>query len=293
MEERKLIIEYKNYLTNIRNYSQLTIKNYLSSLNMFLKFMEANSFNIEKFNFKKFELFYEFLQNKKLSVSSRKRHIFALDNFFTFLVDHKYIKTNPIILIKEGRERKKLPTFFTKKELKKIFKKIYTSNLDLQTKAIIYTLLFMGLRTSELINIKLSDINFERETLRICGKRDKVRYVFIHPLLSSIYKVILNYKTTYLFTNKQGDKFSPRYIQYLVKKVFKKLNITYDVIPYKFRHSFATFLLNETNDILFVKDMLGHSNIKTTEIYSHIYPSKIRKKLIKFDTELIKKLKSE
>lgn len=64
MEERKLIIEYKNYLTNIRNYSQLTIKNYLSSLNMFLKFMEANSFNIEKFNFKKFELFYEFLQKK-------------------------------------------------------------------------------------------------------------------------------------------------------------------------------------------------------------------------------------
>lgn len=286
MERAKILLDYKEYLLKVLNRSPLTIKNYLSSINLFLDFMDENDFNFLKFTFVRYQKFFDFLVNKKLSSESRKRHIAAINSFYDYLVLQNLVKENPIIIFKEGRSKNRAFEIFTKKEMKKICKKANNSKLNLQDKTLILTMLFTGLRTTEVVHLTKNNINIEQNMISTIGKNKAQRIIFIHPLLKDNLFSLYEQRDHFMFINKKNNHISERYLEYRIKELFVLLGIKEKVFPYKFRHSFATYLLNDTEDILFVKKIMGHANVKTTENYAHVYQNKLKRNVKDYQEKL-------
>ena len=276
------------YLVKERNYSSNTIIAYKNDLNVFKEFClkEFNHKNLNTSNYSFIRSWIVSLVESGLSNRSINRKVSSLKSFYKFLVKTDTIGSSPLLAHSPLKQSKKIQVPFSKEEINSLldsdsFKNNFRGVLQ---KTIITFFYFTGVRRIELINIKESDINMDSSTIRIMGKRSKERII---PMLPKLKKSIVDYlylrsqefnkKTLeYLFVSRSGSQLSEKYVYRTVNEYFKLVSPKVKKAPHVLRHSFATHLINEGADINSVKELLGHSSLSATQVYSHTSMERIK-----------------
>jgi len=266
-----------------KNYSDLTILSYRKDLTEFNTFiMEKDLSKVTRDDIKIYlkELF---VNNNKSTTVSRK--ISSLKSFYKFMKEKDYIKINPVSSIKYPKREKVLPKFVQYNELEEMLEVSKLGDFGERNNLIIELMYNTGVRVSELVNIKINDIDFENERIRILGKGSYERFVFygdyakssLNTYINGLRRELLNGKTNdYLFLNKNGDNITTRGIQKIVLNIIRETSVKTKVSPHTLRHTFATHLLDNGCDLRSVQDMLGHKSINTTEVYTHITSERLK-----------------
>jgi integrase/recombinase XerD len=275
----------KEYLAHIKlekNLSQNTVSSYKNDINAFISFLKNSDIddpsNVSSDNIGGF---FKTLKELGLSGSSSARYFSSLKGFFLYLLKNKYIVKNPIEKITAPRISKKLPGVLDINEVDKILSAPKVDDkLGLRDKAMLELFYACGTRVSELINLKVNDLFFENEVIRVFGKGSKERLI---PIGTSAIRWIDEYlkksrpllmkkskSENILFLNSRGSKLSRMGIWKIIDRYVKEAGIEKDVHPHTFRQSFATHLLEGGADLRAVQEMLGHADISTTQIYTHI-----------------------
>ena len=269
--------KFLNYLSFERKYSIHTINSYDNDIRGFLKFLKNNNTKIDNdLNYSFIRQWIVELSESKISPVTINRKTSSLKSYFNFLVRTGSISKSPLKGHKNLKTNGKLVEPFTEKELDEIFKNFSNYGANDRDKLVIELLYSTGIRREELINIKVSDINFENKLIKIKGKRNKERLVPILPSLKlSIEKHLLKNKSKYLFSSKDGNMISKSTIYRIIKKYFRKVSTKVKLSPHVLRHTFATHLLNNGADINSIKEILGHSSLSSTQIYTKIKMPKI------------------
>jgi integrase/recombinase XerD len=274
--------EYLNVLRLEKNLSDNTISSYRNDLSSLIGFLEAEKISdFSKVDHKLLNSFFEKLQVIGLSRTSAARYYSSIKGFFNYLFSCRYIESNPVEKVSPPKLSKNLPSVLTVEEADRILS-LPDSNekLGLRDKAVLEVLYACGLRVSELIDLKMSNLFFNEEIIRVFGKGSKERLV---PIGSSAVKWTGKYLTSsrpllekkmksesFVFLNNRGTKLSRMGIWKIVEHYTKEAGIEKEVHPHTFRHSFATHLLEGGADLRAVQEMLGHADISTTQIYTHI-----------------------
>ncbi|MGA7722921.1 MAG: site-specific tyrosine recombinase XerD [Ignavibacteriaceae bacterium] len=274
--------EYLSVLKLEKNLSENTIESYRNDISSLLKFLETRKIDDPSgIGYEELINFFKALNNAGLNSRSAARYFSSLKGFFNYLAANKYIVVNPIDKVPTPKLAKNLPSVLSINEVDAILSKPDTENqLGLRDRAVLETFYACGVRVSELINLKLSDIFFEEEVIRVLGKGSKERII---PIGSSaidwINKYLLQSRPflekkaksgNYLFLNNHGTRLSRMGIWKIVSRYVTEAGIQKEVHPHTFRHSFATHLLEGGADLRAVQEMLGHADISTTQIYTHI-----------------------
>lgn len=279
----KYLEEYLKYLKYQKNYSSLTIDSYEEDLVSFLDFLNKENLDVLSVVYDDIRFYLMDLNNQKNKASTISRKLSSLRGFYKFLINRDYIKNNPFTLIKAPKKEKKLPRFFYYNELEEMFNSIDISTpLGERNRLILEVLYASGVRVSELVNIKVKDINDEE--IKVLGKGNKERITRIGDYAREIldlyledgYKELNTKNSEYLFLNKNGDKLTTRGIRYILDEIIKNTNVKKKISPHMLRHSFATHLLNEGCDILSVQELLGHESLSATAIYTHVTTDRLK-----------------
>ena len=267
----KYIDEFLEYLLVIKKHSDNTIINYRVDILEFNEFMNNNLLNITKDDINDY---LKYLFDNNVSKSSISRKLSSLRSFYEYLVKKDIVKENYFKMIKNPRKDGSLPKFVKEDDIDKMFLIPDTRTwIGMRNIVIIRMLYATGVRVSELVNIKLSDINISDRTIRILGKGSKERIDLY--LARGRRQVDIN-NSEYLFLNKDGNKLSTRYVRKIIDDIIAKASIQMHVSPHMLRHTFATGMLNNGADLVSVKDLLGHESLNTTSIYTHVSDEKIR-----------------
>ena len=288
------IENFKYYLKIERGLSENSIKSYVYDINKFCKFLVNNDISLNPTDIN-IDLIKEFLyiNSGKIKSRSQSRQISSLKSFFGYLVFENIIKTSPIDIIDAPKVGRKLPQTLTNNEVNLILKSIkLKSKNGYRNRAIIETLYGSGLRVSELINLKISDIYFNEDLIMILGKGNKQRFVpmsyyskkYIKKYIDEVRsrKEIKKNFNDYLFINKNGKNLSRVSIFNIVKDLMNFIKLKKNISPHTFRHSFATHILENGADLRSIQQMMGHENITTTEIYTHVDTRHLSKVLEKY-----------
>jgi site-specific recombinase XerD len=268
MNKADALDKMKQYL-KIANYSDRSIDNYLSALNKFLDYIIVNQFKDINDNVIK-EYLYYCKTDVKYATSSMKQIIAVLKIFYREILK----KDTPGALNIKLRKEEHLPEVLSPQEVSKIIS--VTTNI--KHKAILLTIYSAGLRLSEVINLKVGDIDSDRMKIHIRqGKGKKDRFVMLsEKLLVVLREYVKKYKSTgYLFEGQKGGKYSSKSVQNIMKNGVKKSGITKRATVHTLRHSFATHLLENGTDIRYIQELLGHKKLETTQIYTYITKSAI------------------
>lgn len=286
---------YANYLRFEKNASENTIEAYVSDLQKLQDFAEQNLMNITPITIS-YEHLQEFLyQVSKINYSERTqaRWISSIKGFFSFLLEDELREDNPSALLETPKLGLYLPDTLSLEEIEKLISAT-EENTDLakRNRCMIEVLYGCGLRVSELTELQISNINFKENYLKIQGKGDKVRFVpladytadFIKNYINNIRsKQKINPKhSDILFLNSRGAQISRQMVFLIIKEIVRKANIQKNISPHTFRHSFATHLLQNGADLRFIQEMLGHSSITTTEIYTHLNTEELHETILKY-----------
>ena len=274
--------EYLSHLKLERNLSENTVISYKNDITAFISFLSdykvSDPSDVTTDNIASF---FKTLKNFGLTNTSSARYFSSLKGFFLFLQKNNYIVKNPIDKISAPKLSKKLPAVLNVNEIEQILSKPdVNNNLGLRDKAILELLYACGTRVSELTNLKLSDLFLQDEVIRVFGKGSKERLI---PIGSSAIKWMeeyiknsrsflmkINKSGNYVFLNSRGTKLSRMGVWKIIDRYVKEADIKKEVHPHTFRHSFATHLLEGGADLRAVQEMLGHADISTTQIYTHI-----------------------
>lgn len=278
----KFVKEYLNILRFERNLSENTTTSYNNDLQKFIEFLE--NAGIKDYNVVTsvhLSNFFEQQRKNGIDGATTARYMSSLKGFFRYLEDNQYIEKNPTAKLSRVKKSRKLPAVLSFAEIEKILNAPKIDDVTgMRDKAILETFYSSGLRVSELINLKINDLYFPDEVVRVLGKGSKERII---PMGSSAIKWLKKYLTqsrphlenkmrsqNFVFLNKRGIKLSRMGIWNLIKKYSDEAGITKEIHPHTFRHSFATHLLEGGADLRAVQEMLGHADISTTQIYTHI-----------------------
>ncbi len=275
MKER--INEFKSYLMYEKMFSSNTVNSYVRDLEEFNSFLESEY--IKHVTYKDIRSYLAHMYNKKYSSRTISRKLSAIRSFYKYEVNKGVIRDNPCLLISNPKVEKKLPNYLSYNEIETMLEVPDTfKNNSLRDKLIIEILYSTGIRVSELVNIKVKDIDFYNNQILILGKGNKERYVIFGNTLKDMLKEYISIKSDseYLITNKYNKKMSTRSIEEIVKKIVKIDGIKNKVTPHTIRHTFATHMLNEGADLRVVQELLGHENLKTTEVYTHVSNERLR-----------------
>ena len=282
MKWPQAITHYQNYLKIERGLSENSISNYTFDINKLVKWLVLNNIKTSPINIEK-ETLQEFIYNiaKELNPRSQSRIISGLKGFFNYLIFEEYRANNPLDLIESPKIGRKLPDTLSIEEID-----IIISIIDLskpqgeRNRAIIEALYGCGLRVSELISLKISDLFFDEGFIKVTGKGNKQRFVPIGSLTIKfiniyrneirVHQVIKPSAQDTLFLNRRGNELTRAMIFHIVKELTEKAGIRKNISPHTFRHSFATHLLENGADLRAIQQMLGHESITTTEIYTHL-----------------------
>lgn len=279
----KLIDQFLNYLEFEQNYSSYTIKNYQIDLKEFKKFIQNKDISLIEYNDIREYLLYLF--DKKYKKKTIARKVSSLRSFFKYLYSENIIKDNPMVLISNPKLDKKLPKFLNIGEIEKILTiPDNKTPIGIRDALILEMLYSTGIRVSELINIKLDDINFHDRKIKILGKGNKERYVFfgqiclekLNNYLQNSRPLLIKKGIDYLFLNKRSNQLSDRSVRKIVDDIAKKAELKMNISPHVLRHTFATHMLNEGADLKSVQELLGHENLSTTSIYTHVSNEHLR-----------------
>lgn len=292
-------IAYKNgfrvYLQLERGLSANTIDAYLHDIDLLLTFIEHEKKNlsVKSITLKDLREFIAYIHDLKLGNASQSRVISGIKAFFRYLLLEKVIDADPSALLESPKIGQKLPEVLSENEIEEIINAIDLSLPEGErNKAIIETLYGCGLRVSELINLKISDLHFKEGIISVTGKGNKQRLV---PVGGSARKQITIYKEQIrihqtpkkneediLFMNSRGGRMSRQMIFIIVRKLAEKAGIRKTISPHTFRHSFATHLVQNGANLRAVQELLGHVSITTTEIYTHLNERDLRKAILKY-----------
>ena len=283
---KDLILKFIDELKYEKNYSELTINGYLSDLNLFLEYLNEN--NIKNYNnveYQDIRLFINHLYNLNFNNKTISRHISSIRSFFKYLKSNDYIKNNPCILISNPKLDKRLPKYLNFEEIEKVLNAFDNKNyLGLRNSLILEILYSTGIRVSEIVNIKINDVYMSNRTIKIIGKGKKERIVFfgskcfnlLNLYLKKSYPILNKNNIEYLILSKTGKKINDRQIRKIVDDATTIAGIKIKISPHVLRHTFATHMLIEGADLRSVQELLGHENLSTTQIYTHLTNEKIR-----------------
>ncbi len=281
MHVEKYIEKFINYLLFEKKYSTNTITSYEKDLNKFKNF-SGNKMILNKNDI---ENYIKYL-NESLDTRSVSRNISTLKSFYKYLKLNKEIDKNIMETITNPKIKKSLPKVLNEEEINKLLDIKLNDNFDYRNKAMLELMYSSGLRVSELINLKVNDVDLENEAVRIFGKGAKERIVPLNDYATDAIKIYVeNHRkelfkhgeNDYLFLNNHGNKMTRQGFFKIIKKIANEKNIKTEFSPHTLRHSFATHLLKHGADLRSIQELLGHSDISSTQIYTHITNEKLQK----------------
>lgn len=285
------IDDYINFVKFEKHLSNNTIMSYQTDLQKYILFLEdQHIYKIENIKKKDIEEYLKVLSHKEYSITSIARKLTTIKNFHNYLYQRQLIKTNVAESIERPKLRKTLPKVMSVEQVDKLLDINCNTVFDYRNKAMLELLYGTGLRISELLNLKLSDIDMENCVIRCIGKGNKERIVpigeyvlfYLNEYLKYRPKLYNKKRCEYLFLNNLGSKLSRFSFFKIIKRLLKEKNINVDVSPHTLRHSFATHMLEYGADLRTIQELLGHSDIATTKIYTHISNNRIKEDYNKF-----------
>lgn len=278
---QRYIDKFVRYLEIEKNYSKHTILNYKLDLRDFKEFLAGA--DIEKVDYLLLRKYLAVLKQKNLAARTVGRRLSALRSFFRFLTREGYLKSNPILSLSSPKLDKHLPSFLTEEEVAKLIEAAFTRDQEdekgLRDRAILEMFYSTGLRISELVGTSIDDIDFISGIVKVMGKGRKERIVPIgDTAIIAIRKYLQKRKKqeSALFLNKNGRRLSTRGVRGIVGKYIRLTGLRQGVSPHTLRHSFATHLLNRGADLRTVQELLGHANLSTTQIYTHLTTERLK-----------------
>ncbi|MFC2384358.1 MAG: site-specific tyrosine recombinase XerD [Prevotella sp.] len=286
----EIVRRYLRYLKLERNYSQNTIEAYRNDLRWLIDFLQANELNVLDVKLEHLEQFSGTLHEHLISPRSQARILSGLRSFYKYLLLDGYIEADPTELLVSPHVRNHLPDVLSTEEVDLLEASIDLSKPEGQrNKAIIEVLFSCGLRVSELVNLKLSDLFIEEKYVRVMGKGSKERLV---PISTKAIKELQYWfrdrnlmsiqpgEQDYVFLNRRGAHLTRTMILIMIKQQAVLAGIKKTISPHTLRHSFATSLLEGGADLRAIQVMLGHEDIGTTEIYTHIDTTTLRREIV-------------
>lgn len=289
-KDQKNINWYLKYLKSDRNYSVDTIQAYQQAISDFVDFIaevpedqkqltEVDAFDVESF--------LTHLYEKQYARNSIAQKVSALKSFYAFLVKSDVISNNPFEYVHLKTNNRRLPRFLYQNEMRALFdgaKQNSDKRLGLRNLAVLETLYATGIRVSECAGIQLNDIDLDNRTILVTGKGNKQRYVPFGEyaqnaieawLTDGRTQIMAKYKQvhSFLFVNHYGRPLTARGIEYIMDEIVQKSSLTTKIHPHMLRHTFATEMLNNGADMRSVQELLGHSSLSTTQIYTHVTKS--------------------
>ena len=267
--------KFLNYLKFEKRYSDHTLVAYKTDLNQFISFilLEFEIENLKEVSHSIIRSWIANLLDSGISSRSVNRKIAALKSLFKFLLMEDFITENPTQKIVSPKNTKKLPIFLEESKMEDLYKEInFPETFEGERDKIILDVFYMtGIRLIELINLNLSDIDFQNSTLKVIGKRNKERIIPLSPILLDKLKKFSennNINNTF-FVNSEGGKLTPKKVYVIVNKYLSMVSSLEKKSPHVLRHTFATHMLNNGADINAIKEILGHSNLSATQVYTH------------------------
>lgn len=285
----EILLEYQHYLVSEKMKSLNTVKSYSSDLENYLYYLneKLNIFDVENITTDDIKKYLVYLKKLGYTSTSSSRSLSAIKSFHKFLFLERRTKTNPAINLTSPKLEKKLPTVLSIDEVLKLLGSINpTTPYEIRNEAMIELVYATGLRVSELVNLKLANLHLTNKMISTVGKGNKERLVPINDYAARILRkyllearpqlVIPSKEQGYVFLNNQGTALSRQSFFLILKDLSKKAGITKEVSPHTLRHSFATHLLEAGTDLRLIQEMLGHEDISTTQVYTHLSNQRLK-----------------
>ena len=287
----KEINNFIEYLKYQRNYSDFTCNNYKKDLNEYNSFIFSNKINYKNMDYNEAKEYVIYLNKKNDAKSTISRKLSSLRTFYKYLVLNNKVKSNPFLLVSSPKKEKRIPKFINYNNMEEILNVPNIKTKEGQRERVILEVLYAsGVRVSELVNIKLKDIDFSNKNILIFGKGSKERLVsfgdyaleYINLYLKEGRNLLLDgVKSDYLIVGKKSEKLTTRRVEQIIDDIIKRTSIKLNITPHMFRHTFATHLLDNGCDLLVVQELLGHASLSSTEIYTHVSNEHLREVYLK------------
>lgn len=287
----KEINNFIEYLKYQRNYSDFTCSNYKKDLNEYNSFILNNKINYKNMDYNDAKEYVIYLNKKNDAKSTISRKLSSLRTFYKYLVLNNKVKSNPFLLVSSPKKEKRIPKFINYNNMEEILNVPNIKTKEGQRERVILEVLYAsGVRVSELVNIKLKDIDFSNKNILIFGKGSKERLVsfgdyaleYINLYLKEGRNLLLDgVKSDYLIVGKKSEKLTTRRVEQIIDDIIKRTSIKLNITPHMFRHTFATHLLDNGCDLLVVQELLGHASLSSTEIYTHVSNEHLREVYLK------------
>jgi integrase/recombinase XerC len=268
--------KFITYLSSEKRFSEHTIKSYTTDLKQFTSFLLSEFQIIDEINEISFQIIRTWIASlleKGINPRSVNRKISTLKSYFKFLIREGELVENPMMKVVAPKSKKRLPVFIEEDQIASLLNEVQFEEgfVGQRNKLIIELFYVTGIRLSELINIKISDVDFNNQSIKVLGKRNKERII---PLSSNVVNdlnvfIENNQQNKYLFTNLEGNKLYNKLVYRLVNKYIGEISSVNKKSPHILRHTFATHMLNNGADINAIKELLGHANLSATQVYTH------------------------
>jgi len=285
-----VIENYLKYLSMELNYSLDTKESYKRDLINYKDFLSVKNINYLKINKNEIIDYLKYLDGLNYSNGTISRHLSSLRSFYNYLVEIKLIESNHFKRIRNPKVEKKLPNYLNIVEVEDIIDNLKEDTKEEVRNKLIFELLYStGIRVSECANIKLKDIDNISKSIRIFGKGSKERIVYYGDVCGNLLDKYLNIRneflikdSDYLLINHIGGNLSRESIAQIINKIIDNSSINHKISPHVLRHTFATHLLDNGADLRSVQELLGHENLNTTEIYTHVSNERLKEAYLKY-----------
>ena len=285
------IESFLRYLLIDKNYSLNTKEAYANDLRKYFNYMQEHHISFKNIKRQDILNYLKDLKEGQISEKTISHHLTVIRSFYKFLLLEKIVSDNPAKLIELPKIRKSLPSVLTEEEVSKLLSFSPKNSYEYRNKAILELLYASGLRVSELIHLTFSDIDLEASMIRVYGKGKKERLIPIGEYATMALKIyienhrsflIKKERSDYLFLNNHGKMITRQGVFKMLKQLAKEMKIQVNFSPHTLRHSFATHLLNHGADLRSIQELLGHSDISTTQIYTHVTSEKMKEDYQKY-----------
>lgn len=276
----KELSEFQDYLLNVRRYSSNTVSSYSFDICDFTKFIRGLGKIFKDIKVDDVKSWILDLTERQIGKRSIKRKMSSLKSFYAWMYLQKKVDSDPFEYVHSPKATHALPDFFSEKEIDSLLtaNEKRTDKLKDRDQALLMLMFASGLRASEVVNLTFNQVDFDNRIMKVSGKGNKDRLV---PFTNSAKEAMLNYinglrkdllkeDTKYIFLNSQGNKMTVRGLEYILNEIEAKTGLYGKIHPHMLRHSFATKMLNRGADLRTIQELLGHSSIETTSIYTHV-----------------------